>query len=81
MSYSNPYRAADSYCPPTNPPDMDHPDPPDLEDIDPMHYISECCGEHVSIAKNGTKICQCCGLFCCIDEDKTLDKLLEYCDE
>jgi len=70
------YRSADPaadwdrYC-------DDNPEMPGLDEIDEELYVSSCCGCEVTPIKKNVYICDDCGLFCLIDEEKTGEKALE----
>ena len=71
--FSDPGRDWDAYC-------DDHPDPwdhYDVEDFEESDMVSNCCDSDVNLAKNGAKICECCGKFCTLNECKSMDKFLE----
>lgn len=66
----DPGRDWDAWC-------DDHPDPPELEQIDVELYISKCCGGEVDEIRKNSYRCQWCGLFCTIDEEATVENALD----
>ena len=70
---SCPSRAWDRYC------DM-YPDPWDYYDDDDFteaDMVSGCCKDEVNLASNGAKVCQNCYRFCTLDNDLSMDRLVE----
>lgn len=67
----DPARDWDAYC-------DDHPDAPELEQIDEHLYVSKCCGETVTVIRKNSYRCECCGLFCEIDENATAESAMKH---
>ena len=61
----------------------DHPDPWDYfteEDFIESDMVSHCCDSEVTIAKNGAKTCNTCCRFCALNDDKSMENLVERKD-